>query len=344
MKLSHLVFAAIGFTLSACDLTIHVQQDGNSSGSVTSQIAYNTGNPLAPISSTPPSPQQPPAPHGMTFVTSISYGSQPLNAVAMHREGNKLYLSGYPFGLMAWDVSNAEMPAVDFSVADNITGFSPIGLWHADDVASGAIAVDGNLLLTSGTKGLSVVDISSKSHPQEIGRYPGIYPDGLAQMSDSRFEYRAIVTNGAYYYGFRQQDYVATASIQPSAIGILRQDSYSVFGSAGLVTSAAKVGNNIYVAFTNAFAVFQINTNGTLTAAAMDHSTHATYVAEAGGSLYVQVAPGSPNPPGIYVYDQQHTQTAYYSAPQFVDFAVTEDGSHLIGNRTGQSLEVYRLQ
>lgn len=298
-------------------------------------------------------PQQSINSGGLVLANQFQFNNQSTNAVQMVMSGTSLFMSGYSFGVLRAEIgANPEAPTLSFAEADNIVYFSPIGQFKPDDEASGALAIDGNLLITSGQKATSLINITSTNLPQELARFPGLAADGSGQTSDpnGHFAYRAIIANGNVFYGFRQQDYVDTVGIANSGLTVARSDRYSSGGNVCCVTSGTLFQGTVMIGFTNAIAMFQIASNGQLTNPSIFNGLQATYITSTQNYLYVQHTPTYGNtatsqyPRGIYVFDTQGNQVSFFSSNQFVNFAVSPDDSHLYGNLDGTQVGIYRIQ
>jgi hypothetical protein len=310
---------------------------------------------MALQSAVPLNPQSNITQSGLVYAASVQFNNQQTTALKMQMIGGSLYMTGYPFGFARWETSqNPESPTLTFAASDNIQTFSPMGQWVVDRYASGALGIDGQLALMSGSFGLSVVSLYQTQQPIEVARYPGVQPGQTGASSDEAFIYTAIVphpTLPQIFYGFRQEDFVYTVEIQQNGLSLVNKTAYSGNGQVVCcVVGGTSFGNGVYVAFKDALAIFSAGSDGTLQNPQVFNQLQVTGIAATQRYIYVQHSPtyglsqGQQYPRGLYVFDQNGNNVAFFpNSNDFISFAVGPDDAHLYANIDNNSVQIYRM-
>jgi hypothetical protein len=292
-------------------------------------------------------------------VAGVQFQNADTTFVTMAAHNGQIYTSGFPFGMAIIDyASNPEAPRLISAVADQIDTAFPIGTWGVDWYASGAIAVLGNFVYTSGTVGLSAFNVSNVMAPVEVSRYP--LPQNGQPVRDEAFLYRAIVANpnpvpglGTVMYGFDQENYVYTIRAQNQNLSLIAKASYGAQNQPVCCVQSATVYNNvIFVAFGSALWAFPLASDGSIGAGQRFPEMQAVNVASSPNFLYVQHSsnygfqpgPGQQRyPSGIYVFNSAGQNVAFMDITPKT-FVVSESDSHLFDNEDDTEMKVYRMQ
>lgn len=292
-------------------------------------------------------------------VQRVLFDGGTTRVLAMQRQGNSLYLTGYPFAFMRWDISaNAEDPTITFAAKDNITNFAQInkfGPWQVDWYGSGALTLFGSVAYLSGTVGTTVVDISETHVPIVTQKIPveNEDPNLTSPVQDEAFTYKAMVAHPTQplIYGFRQQDFVYTLQVGAGgSLSLVDKAAYSATGTKCCVKAAAILGNKMYVAFRSSLVSFDVQSNGALTNPVEFNQYQAEYLAVSDNYLYVShvasnAHPQGLRPSGIYVFDKTGANVALLTMGSEIpkQFAVSQNDTHLYANIDDVQVFIYRI-
>ncbi len=288
----------------------------------------------------------------LVAAADVKFGGKNTDSLQMTIKGNSLFLTGRPFGFSRWEIGSApESPSLTFAASDQIEAFSPMGKWVVDWYTSGALAIVGQIAFTSGTVGTSVINMTETTKPREVQRYPALDPNSDQVPSDEAFVYAAMVPHPTkpLLYGFRRQDYVYTVDLSQGKMNLQAKDAYGEPGeSVCCVLGATAFQNKVYVAFRDRLVFFDIGSDGRLTNAKESLELAAVNVQATPRYLYVQHEPSSAGtsqrPSGIYVFDANGENVAFFKAGNPRRFAVSPDDSHFYSNADGQSVKIFRIQ
>lgn len=293
-----------------------------------------------------------PPPTTLIAAADVKFGGKATDALQMTIKGNSLFLTGRPFGFSRWEVgASPETPNLTFAASDQIDQFSPMGKWVVDWYSSGALAIVGQIAFLSGTVGTSVINMTETSKPREVQRYPALDPNSDQVPSDEAFVYTAMVPHPTkpLLYGFRRQDFVYTVDLSQGKMNLQARDAYGAPGeSVCCVLGATAFRNRVYVAFRDRLIFFDIQADGRLSNPKESLELAAVNVQATANYLYVQHEPTgagtSPHPSGIYVFDTNGENVAFFKAGNPRRFAVSSDDSHFYANVDGQSVKIFRIQ
>ncbi len=276
------------------------------------------------------------------------------NAFQMTVKGSSLFLAGRVFGFSRWEIgATPENPVKTFAASDQIDQFSPTGKWVVDWYASGALAVWGQSAFLSGSVGASAVSMAETARPKEVNRYPALDPNSDVVPSDEAFVYSALVPHPTLpvVYGFRKQDYLYTIDVSGGAMKLTGRDAY---GSPGEVVCCAMGAtlfqNKMYVAFRDRLLIYDTNASGALVNGQEVPQLHASNVVSTPRYLYVQHQPisngagVSPYPAGIYVFDSNGRNVAFFAAGNPRKFTISSNDSHFYANLDGVSVRIFRIR
>lgn len=277
-------------------------------------------------------------------------GERVLQALQLSVSGRSLYLTGKPFAFARWDVSaDPEDPSVTFSAADDLNAFSDVdknGPWVVDYYGSGALAISGSTAIMSGTRGTSVVDISSTTQPREIQRYPK-FDDDDGFVRDEAFVYKAILPHPtqSLLYGFREQDFIYTLGASSGSLQLQVKDAYDS-QNVCCAEGAANFNGKVFVAMRAALWVFGLN-GSKLTSPLVIDALQAVNVVSTGSYIYVQHEPALASvvaqyPRGIYMFDRNGRFVAHLPVSP-IKFAVYNN-THIYANMDDQSVRIYRIR
>lgn len=282
-------------------------------------------------------------------VAEVQFQESDTITLNMVTSGGSIYLTGRPFGFAKWDVSaDPENPHLTFSASDRIDQFSPdppFGGWVVDYFASGAIGLFQNFAFTSGTAGLSVIDMRNSNFPVEVERYPR-----GDNAQDIAYVYKAIVRHPTrpLLYGFSEQDYLYTLDVSAAPQArLLTKGAYSNAGPVCCVHGATVMNDKVYVAMRSRLRVFSFAADGSLAFVSDSTLLNPVNVVSTSRFLYVQHSPvGSGynrKPAGIYVFTPAGEQVAYLPVNPLV-FAVSPQDSHLYTNEDDVTVQIYRIR
>lgn len=296
----------------------------------------------------------PPPTTGLVSAASVQFGGRATDSLQMMIKGNSLFLTGRPFGFSRWDIgSDPESPVLTFAASDQLATFSPMGSWVVDWYAGGAMTVYGQTAILSGTVGASVVSLADTNRPKEVQRYPALVANSATIPTDPAYVYSALVAHPTkpLLYGFRQQDYLYTIDVSG---GTMRLASRYAYGNAGetvcCAMGATVFQGKVYVAFRDRLLIYSISEDGTLSNPEESLELNATNVVSSANRLYVQHDPtkspssGSTSPAGIYVFDANRNNVAFFAAGSPRKFAVSQDDRYFIANMDGTSVKIFRIQ
>lgn len=288
-------------------------------------------------------------------VSDVRLDEQDISVFQMAQKAGTIYLTGAsanaPFGFMKWDImSDAEAPHPTFIAAKNINQFQPMGRWRPDWYASGAIGIIGPYAITSGMAGASFIDMSQTAQPVETRRYPPIDPNSEQTPKDENYIYKAIAMHPSQpiMYGLKEQDYMVVSKVTSSGISIIGRVNYGS-GPVCCVTGATVFNNKLFVAMRGMLRMYELGSNGSLSAPTDLNMLQAVDVVSSGNLLYVQHEPtfaqsaGSSNAAGIYVFDANGNSQAFFAASP-KRFTVAADDMHLYANMDDTSVRIFRIQ
>ncbi len=313
---------------------------------------------------------QPPPRTDMQFVKDFFPIQNAENIVyQIKAEDNSLYLTGKPFGFARYNIiSDPESPDKGkvFIASEQMSTFvmhkpepgrsnefsQPA--WTVDFFASGALGILKNIAFLSGTRGLSIVDISETNYPREIKRFPRQNEDldYFNWVIDEAYNYKAIISHPSklLLYAFREQDYVYTLAIGgPNGLSFLRKDSYLPNSTMCCVKGATLWQNKVFVAFQSKLVYFDISDDGFLINGTEINELQATNVASTQDYLFVMHEPSNGNldgvnhPKGIYVFDLNGRQVALLTALTTKVFAVHPNNAYLYANDDNRSIKIYKI-
>ncbi len=272
--------------------------------------------------------------------------------ITMH--GGSLFMTGRPMGFSRLEIAqDMENPSITFTMRSQIDTFSPIGNWIQEYYASGALAIYNQVAFMSGSKGLSVVSMSQTATPVEVQRYPSANTSGPIQ-ADGAYIYSAMVVHPSrpILYGFTRQDFLYTWDLAQGTLKSMAKDAYgSNPGQAVCCAMGAAVyGNQVYVGFRDRLVIYSIGANGLLQKIGSTLALNATNVVSTSRYLYVQHEPtntsvsgGVASAQGIYVFDSNGQNVAYFAAGSPRTFAVSPDDAYLYANVDGQSVKIFKI-
>jgi hypothetical protein len=276
------------------------------------------------------------------------------NAFQMAVSGSSLFLAGRVFGFSRWEIgATPESPIKTFAASDQIDQFSPTGKWVVDWYAAGALAIWGQSAFLSGSVGSSAVSMAETARPKEVARYPKLDPNSDVVPSDEAFVYSALVPHPTLpvVYGFRKQDFLYTINVSGGTMKLSSRDAYGGPGEVVCCAMGASIfQNKMYVAFRDRLLIYDINGAGTLGNGQEVPQLQATNVVSTPRYLYVQhqpvsnVAGASPYPAGIYVFDSQGRNVAFFAGGNPRRFAVSSTDSHFYANLDGVSVRIFRIR
>ncbi|NQW45115.1 MAG: hypothetical protein HQ462_06905 [Deltaproteobacteria bacterium] len=285
---------------------------------------------------------------GLIKRVTIRFDKKETSAQQMLIRGASMYLSGRPFGFSNWDVgSNPLAPRIQFAFSDNIQSFSPWGGWTPDYYASGAMGSLGPYVLTSGVAGASLIDMSNPSQAREVDRYPRRELSDLQVPQDPNFIYKAIITHPTenYFYGFREQDFVAKLRLTSNLVSIETKQNYTPNGQKGTccVLGGATFINQAFIAFRSSLRQYSFSSNGELSPGPINNEVNPTNVVSTNDYLFVQhqAIPGNTLASGVYIVTKQNTSIYLPILP--IAFAVSQDSRYLYANLDNDSVSVYEL-
>ncbi len=285
---------------------------------------------------------------GLIKRVTIRFDKKETSAQQMLIRGASMYLSGRPFGFSNWDVgSNPLAPRIQFAFSDNIQSFSPWGGWTPDYYASGAMGSLGPYVLTSGVAGASLIDMSNPSQAREVDRYPRRGLGDLQVPQDPNFIYKAIINHPTenYFYGFREQDFVAKLRLTSNLVSIETTQAYTPNGQKGTccVLGGATFMNRAFIAFRSSLRQYSFSSNGELSPGPINNDVNPTNVVSTNDYLFVQhqATPGNTLASGIYIVTKQNTSIYLSVLP--IAFAVSQDSRYLYANLDNDSVTVYEL-
>lgn len=289
----------------------------------------------------------------ITRVAQVQFDGSPTQVLQMSLVDNSLYLTGRPFGFSRWDVgSDPENPRLIFAASDDIERFSPypeFGFWTPDSFAQGALDVIGKRAFMSGAAGLSIVDTSQTHSPVEMARFPSQKVEGVQVTRDPDFVYSAVTHHPTLpiAYGFAEQDFVYTLSVEATGVRIMEKAAYSN-ASVCCAMGAAMMGARTLVAMRGSLWVFELLSDGRLGEPTEFQSLQAINVVATPGFIYVQHEPtygqasGVAHPKGIYVFDADGNPSAFLPVSP-IRFAVYQD-RYIYANEDNSQISIYRIR
>lgn len=296
----------------------------------------------------------PPARTNVSAVQEIRFNGKDIEVSQITLKGNSLYMTGRPFGLMRADVgANAEIPQKTFAVSDTIDTTFPFGKWVFDWYASGALAVLGQYVFTSGVAGTSLFNVGETHGPVEVRRYPreNEDPNSESVVQDEAYIYRGMVAHPTLplLYGFREQDFVYTLKLNTGPqLQLVGKQSYSDAGATKCCVRGATVWQNkVFVAFKGSLVWFDMLPNGTLEAGTEIKALQAEAIASSPDYLFVYHNPGNANPEGtaytrgIYVFNKKGDAVALLNTDAPLVMAATNDYVYINSDNT--HLTVYKI-
>jgi hypothetical protein len=291
-----------------------------------------------------------PFPNSLVPAASVQVNSSPTDSFQMVMKGSSLFLTGQSFGFSRWETGpDPENPLLTFASSVN-----PAGAWRPDWYASGGLAIYGQTAVMSGTVGASVVSLAQTTLPIEVQRYPAPIPGSVQVPTADAYIYSALVSHPTkpILYGFRRQGAFYTIDLSQ---GYLKLSDPKPYGNAGesvcCALGAAVFQNKVYVAFRDRLLIYSIADDGSLVVPPQESTDlNATNVVASANRLYVQheptraVSAGSSSPSGIYVFDANRNNIAYFAAGNPRRFTVSGDDRFLYTNLDGISVKIYRIQ
>jgi hypothetical protein len=250
----------------------------------------------------------------LTKIAEIQYQGNDMQTSTMYQANGNLYLVGTPYVYMGMNISSSpENPTFLFAAAAMTDSFDPLGGFLADNFGSYSQTVFQQYGLLSGMAGVSVINLSNTSSPQEVERVPGI--DSGGQNNAPAYVFKAMVNDPSLpiVYGFNQtsgayQINMQTTSQQVPAMLETNFFPYSQSGAVCCVYSAALFQNDIYVGFQNQMWVYPVAQGGGLGTPKVNSQLQATNVQATAHAVYVQhqsttASLGGSISPGIYVFE-----------------------------------------
>lgn len=303
----------------------------------------HTPPPAPPVSSAPVNYGS-----SVNHVADVQFAGQPTQVLQMTVYQGSLYLTGRPFGLSRWNISaDPQNPSLIFAMSDDIVGFSDakfFGPWIVDWYASGALAVVDGYMVTSGTSGVSVVDIRDTNHPKEVNRAPR-NQSGTTQV-DSRLTYTGLIAHPRlpYLYGFRFQDSIYQLNRALPNFSIL--NNFSPGGDLCCTRAAAFYNEKIYTASESRLGIYDVNAQGQFSNYSESTQLQAWWVYATPNMLYVHHEPKASIPssfaPGIYAFNRSGQLVNYYPVRPLL-FAVSDDDRYLYANPDDTQISIYQL-
>ncbi len=287
-------------------------------------------------------------PAGVTPLMSVRFDQKQTITSQMLVKGSSLILSGKPFGFSLWDIgTNPLSPRMLYAYSDNIGAFSSMGGWTPDYYAGGAMGILGPYVLTSGAAGASLIDTTDKGAARELFRYPPVNGSEISTPMDPYFVYRAIVPDPQepFFYGFREQDFVASLRLSGSGVNIETMSQYSDGGKGTCCAlSATTFQGQAFVAFRSALRQFAFLGGGRIAQVSEITSLNATIVASSSDYLFIQhqAVPGNTYPSGIYVINSAGNSVAFLPMLA-INFTVSPDGQYFYANLDNDSITIFRL-
>jgi len=267
----------------------------------------------------------------------------------MVANGSSLYLSGRPFGYSSWDItSNPLAPRLQFAYSNNINAFGPNPDWLPDYYASGAMAVMGRYVVSSGAAGASLIDNGVPDQAREIKRYPQRLPSDLQVPQDPDYVYKAIVTHPSepYFFGFREQDFVTSLQLDGSGLNLRKKTPYAVNGQKGTccVLGGATFKGFAYIAFRSSIRKYIFGTNGSIQEGGVFDGVNGTNIVATNDLLFVQhqAVPGNTLASGIYVINGGGAAIAFLPILP-ISFVVSPDNRYIYANMDNDSITIFQI-
>ncbi len=263
-----------------------------------------------------------------TQVAEIRYQGNDIDVWNMIVDNNTLYFTASGTGgkigpgfAGANIVADPELPTLNFAVGSQTNNL--LNQWIAPLYARGAIAINNNLALTSGTAGMSAYDLTQSA--KEIFRVPTPPPTGSETLNitgDAAYVWSTAVFHPAapVLYAFKSQEYAMTYLVTSSGLQLLGKENYSPNGKPVCCATSSVIFNNaIFVAFSSELRVYQTDTNGRLYRVNSDSEMlqlQAAWVTASPNYLYVLHKPnnsatGRKDPSGVYVFNRDFQQVGY---------------------------------